>query len=539
MIKFLVLLPMIALVAAGVFADGGQESSEPDRPYLELSSGWYFDSGSPTDNIDIKEEYMVWFSDFFNVELKVNPIPRNDYMTVLTLKATSGELKGMMELFGGPYMGDFFKDGASMDILPYVKDNGNWLALEEEMRNAHLVDGNLQALATGWRDGMHYIRSIRKDWLDALGMDIPTTVYELYDAIKAMTEDDPDGNGKDDTIGMVFAGKSGPWQADDIFGAFAIPTNHVSDHLITPDPHDGYRFNDGMLKPQAREALQWFQDAYTNGYIDPEVFTNGSTEASTKIYSGRFGSVYKNASWALGKGLENQILKYEDGPVDVEPVWPLTSDYASENLVLGGMAGASNIWALSSNTEDPHEMINTFVDVFLGSDVGYYSGRWGIYEKHWKFGPDGGIIRLLRSEVDGKRTYWPAYSRPAPGIAGTSKSHVVIGYTGEGEPASATKDRNDYYDRYNEAYAYAINNNLWYQYENDQWKEPKSETYDRIGADIKRIFREVFAGVTTGNMTVDEGLEKYKREVGDIGGQQMLDEANKALGKTSSSMYRY
>ena len=40
---------------------------------------------------------------------------------------------------------------------------------------------------------------IRQDWLDNLGLEIPTTFDELLEVIRAFTEDDPDGNGENDT----------------------------------------------------------------------------------------------------------------------------------------------------------------------------------------------------------------------------------------------------------------------------------------------------------------------------------------------------
>ncbi|MBO1722884.1 sugar ABC transporter substrate-binding protein, partial [Extibacter sp. GGCC_0201] len=47
---------------------------------------------------------------------------------------------------------------------------------------------------------------IRQDWLDNLGLYMPTTAEELLDVMRAFTFDDPDGNGKDDTYGFTAAG---------------------------------------------------------------------------------------------------------------------------------------------------------------------------------------------------------------------------------------------------------------------------------------------------------------------------------------------
>jgi putative aldouronate transport system substrate-binding protein len=66
---------------------------------------------------------------------------------------------------------------------------------------------------------------IRKDWLDKLALQAPTTPEELLVVAKAFTEQDPDGNGKNDTYG--FGGfLNGPGlgtRFDFIMGAYGVP----------------------------------------------------------------------------------------------------------------------------------------------------------------------------------------------------------------------------------------------------------------------------------------------------------------------------
>ena len=47
---------------------------------------------------------------------------------------------------------------------------------------------------------------IRQDWLDNLGLKMPTTIEELKEVARAFTEDDPDGNGQNDTYGLAVDG---------------------------------------------------------------------------------------------------------------------------------------------------------------------------------------------------------------------------------------------------------------------------------------------------------------------------------------------
>ena len=54
--------------------------------------------------------------------------------------------------------------------------------------------------------GGAYGAVIRQDWLDKLGLPMPTNLQELHDVLYAFTYNDPDGNGEDDTWGFCPGG---------------------------------------------------------------------------------------------------------------------------------------------------------------------------------------------------------------------------------------------------------------------------------------------------------------------------------------------
>ncbi|UQZ83086.1 Lipoprotein LipO precursor [Paenibacillus konkukensis] len=58
---------------------------------------------------------------------------------------------------------------------------------------------------------------IRADWLKKLHLAVPTTTEELYTVAKAFTEQDPDGNGRNDTYGIALSYNSGAVLSE-IFG---------------------------------------------------------------------------------------------------------------------------------------------------------------------------------------------------------------------------------------------------------------------------------------------------------------------------------
>ena len=46
---------------------------------------------------------------------------------------------------------------------------------------------------------------LRKDWMDALGLEEPETMEDAIEIVRAFVEQDPGGNGAGNTIGLVLS----------------------------------------------------------------------------------------------------------------------------------------------------------------------------------------------------------------------------------------------------------------------------------------------------------------------------------------------
>lgn len=111
----------------------------------------------------------------------------------------------------------------------------------------------------------HVVGSVsiyRGDWLEKVGMDVPTTLDELHDVLYAFVHDDPDGNGKDDTYGFVPVNTSPEYYFPEFFGAFnqtlAFDWQEVDGEIVY-----------GGLRPEMEEALKLLADWYKDGIIYP------------------------------------------------------------------------------------------------------------------------------------------------------------------------------------------------------------------------------------------------------------------------------
>ena len=105
---------------------------------------------------------------------------------------------------------------------------------------------------------------IRQDWLDSLGLEAPRTWDELVKVAEAFVTQDPDGNGEDDTIGILGPSNSDHMNAiggnqyglDPLFSSFQ---SYPQYWLQGEDGTVEY----GSIQPETRDALEKISELYT------------------------------------------------------------------------------------------------------------------------------------------------------------------------------------------------------------------------------------------------------------------------------------
>ena len=118
---------------------------------------------------------------------------------------------------------------------------------------------------------------INKEWLDKLGLDIPTTTEELYEVLLAFKTRDPNGNGKQDEIPLTGAPDKYVWNGNiDAFLMNAFIYNDNSKYLLVKDGKVDFAAN----KPEWREGLAYMHRLYKEGLIDPASFTQNDQAIS-------------------------------------------------------------------------------------------------------------------------------------------------------------------------------------------------------------------------------------------------------------------
>lgn len=257
------------------------------------------------------------------------------------------------------------------DTMDVLVDQGVLTDLTEQIKGSELLQ-NPTVIPTAEWDLIRYpedtfysvfnkfegsrMLTVRQDWLDALGIETPSSLDDLYNMMVAFRDNDPDGNGQADTFGLS---TSGIYDIQPFMSAVGVLPGYVE--------VDGAR-----TIPYATEAaipvIEWLAKLYAEGLFDPNFATNETADMRNMFLTNRVGAV---TYWDTWVGLFNSTAQTED---------PATSFVAKGIPVVPGpdgrviiSRGAPSVWTIPVNAPDPEtaftflEWWNTIPGITLGS----------------------------------------------------------------------------------------------------------------------------------------------------------------------------
>jgi len=196
------------------------------------------------------------------------------------LKMASGDLP---DVIAGVYSISLFakygQKGAFEPLNDYIAANQYFSTV---LQNDPIVkamitapDGNIYAYPRYLEVGQRAFGGffLRQDWLDEVGMDIPQTIDEYYEVLKACKQANPERYplaGYSTSLGFII------WQ----WGVGSRGPNQGSDFY-----HDGDQILYGPIQPQFREALVFLNKLFQEGLVDPEYATLSDYAAAYKRWT--------------------------------------------------------------------------------------------------------------------------------------------------------------------------------------------------------------------------------------------------------------
>lgn len=218
---------------------------------------------------------------------------------------------------------------------------------------------------------------VRRDWMEKLGFENPSSLDEFIDLICAFANEDPDGNGIDDTIGYNVNSRAalGKWVMLGI-----APECNVYTWIETDD---GYI--PSYLTENFKKVVAAYHTMYERGGLDPDFCIKKATDAVDDFARGKLGALeYKSSPSAL---------------LELQAQWELhqTIPFADAVAVLNIFpADDGNYYSNSSNPFWSETLFSSGVDdekmdrilsllEFLLSDEGVYLTRYGIEDVDYTY----------------------------------------------------------------------------------------------------------------------------------------------------------
>jgi len=247
-------------------------------------------AGHGTQPIPDDDPVIAWLNETFDVEIVPWFLERANYIELLTLRITGGEIPDLWMMPDTSSFAMFVNQGVIMELpIPTIRElmpnSYAWL-MEIEPRAFDIVtfEGRNYGLPRINLDGLYNFAPFwRQDWLISAGFEpgvAPRTLDEFETAFRHFRHGDPDGDGLTNTFALSNMGMN------PIFGAFgALPDVWVEDgagNLIY-----------GAVHPGMRDALELLARWYAEGLIDPEFITGenqgGNWAWSVPFESGHIG----------------------------------------------------------------------------------------------------------------------------------------------------------------------------------------------------------------------------------------------------------
>ena len=388
---FLILISCVA----GLWAAGSTEGSTPSGGGSEPMA---IEAMRGTGNAIIPEladnPILQGLNKALNIDLTLTGVA-TDYEQQVNVRLASGNPPDVFWAPSRAYFVQYAKDGVLLDLTEYESRYQDFLALNANAAPMGIVDGRRYGLPANL--GIKYPTFwIRKDWFDTLGLKAPETLDEFVAAAKAITEGDPDGNGKDDTYGFTGVGVQS-WDA--IFSAFGVG----SPHTIWEDG--------GVVKlfvedSRTRDALAWIQDFIATGTVDPNIMTiSKTTDVVQKMAQGMVGMVY--LEWP--SMMKPEFASQRDA-VDPKNEWiQLPGLLGPTGTVLNGShptLGAGSYRVIPAAIESDQARVNKVIELvnYCATEPGYRLTSYGVEGEHYVV--ENGRIVGLQKLFDEGGYFW-------------------------------------------------------------------------------------------------------------------------------------
>lgn len=213
-----------------------------------------------------------------NVSIASGDIP--DFLEVnkeeMKRLADAGQLEDLTKVwaqYSSPYLKDMLNQDGGIGIKAATID-GKMLGIPHTFSNGGISTAE-----------MIYVRT---DWLQKLKLPEPKTMDDVIKIATAFAKQDPDGNGKDDTIGLAVNKDFWDYGHGSLRGFFNGYHGYTDIFIKNPSGKLVY----GFVQKELKAPLKKLQELYKDGVLDKEFGVKPPAKIQEDVAAGRVGLAY-------------------------------------------------------------------------------------------------------------------------------------------------------------------------------------------------------------------------------------------------------
>jgi putative aldouronate transport system substrate-binding protein len=268
---------LVLLTGTFVFAGGQSGGSAPSSGRPVAITVEVFDRGTDGGRSDpTNNNWTKWIQEKVlkdeNISVTFVPVPRSNETTALNNLMAAGNPPDVCLTYSGDLINSYRVMGGILDLSPYIdtllpdlkKFLGPDMALPGRdfiRRSMDTATGKIYSIPGRRMNTARIGTFIRKDWLDKLGLPLPKTTQEFYDALVAFKERDPGGVGANNVIPLTLS-RDVRWRAGNLLDSFTDPNLSDQERWVNSVIGRSY------LLPGFKEGVRFMNKMYNAGLID-------------------------------------------------------------------------------------------------------------------------------------------------------------------------------------------------------------------------------------------------------------------------------